>query len=98
MPNQKKLGAICLVVLALQLSCTRIPQSPLKEGALRTIKLGQNDSIPSDWGKLTSAVIAPDFPSQVQLWFQDEKGEIHMAVYDSVQGKLGPIAKVLPRN
>lgn len=97
MSNIIKLGKVIVILLVLQLSCTKFPQPPATEGALPTIDIVQTDSIPSEWGKLVSVAISPDFPRRVQLWFQDEKGEIHLAFYDMSQRKLAPKVVVFHR-
>lgn len=90
-------GKVLTIALVLQLSCTKIPQSPATEGALPTIDIVQTNSIPSEWGKLVSVVISPDFPRRVQLWFQNEKGDIYLAFYEMSQRKLAPKAVVFSR-
>lgn len=97
MSNLRKLGKIIMILVVLQLSCTKFPQTPAKEGALPLERLTQSNSIPSDWGKLISVAIPPDHPRQVQLWFQDEKGNIHLAFYDMDQNRLSPDAVVFSR-
>jgi hypothetical protein len=98
MSNLTKLCLIVVVLVVLQLSCTRLPQKqPVQEGSVATEKLTQTNSIPSDWGKLISVVIPPDSPNLAQLWFQDEKGDIHMAGYNMVQNRLTTNARLFPR-
>jgi len=98
MPNLIKLGAPLLILALVQPSCTKIPQTPAAEGALPTIDVVQADSIPSDWGKLVSVTISPDFPRRVQLWFQDEKNVIRLVFYDMPQRRLAPKAVVFNRS
>jgi hypothetical protein len=97
MSNLRKLGTILMILVVFQLSCTKLEQKPAKEGALPIISLNQTNSIPSDWGKLISTTISPDSPRLVLLWFQDEKGDIHLASYDMRQNKLSPDAAVIRR-
>ena len=96
MPNVSKIGKFFMILVVLQLSCTKL-QTPAKEGALPMERLIQTNSIPSEWGKLISVAISPDFPRRVQLWLQDEKGNIHLAFYDMVQNRLSPDAIVFRR-
>ena len=96
MSNLRKLGTILMVLVVFQLSCTKLKQAPT-EGALPIIGLNQTNSIPSDWGKLISTTISPDSPRLVLLWFQDEKGDIHLASYNMGQNKLSADAAVIRR-
>ena len=93
-----KLGSLFFMLAIFLTSCAKLPQTPAKEGALPMESLAQTNSIPADWGKLVSVTISPDFPRQVQLWFQDEKGDIHLAFYEMAQNKLSPDAIVFRRN
>ena len=97
MSNLGKLGTTIVILVVFQLSCTKLEQKPAKEGALPTISLNQTNSIPSDWGKLISTTVSPDSPGLVLLWFQDEKGDIHLASYDMRQNRLSPDAAVIRR-
>jgi hypothetical protein len=98
MVNISKLVTIALLVLVVQISCTKLPQAPSKEGALATIDVADATTIPREWGNLVSVVISPDFPRRVQLWFQNEKGDIHLAFYEMQQRKLAPKGVVFPRS
>jgi len=97
MSNLAKLGTILVILTVLQPSCTKIQQPLEKAGALPTENLAQTNSIPSDWGKLISVAISPDFPRIAQLWFQDEKGDIRLVFYNTNQNKLVPTAVVFRR-
>ncbi len=98
MSNLRKLGTIIMILVVFQLSCTKLQQEPAqKEGALPILRLDQTNSIPSDWGKLISTTISPDMPRVVLLWFQDEKGDIHLASYNMRQNKISPNAVVIRR-
>lgn len=98
MPIFNKMTKVLLVLLVLQLSCTKYPPAPGEEGALAVIDLVQRDSIPAEWGPLISVVISPDFPRRVQLWFQDESGNIRLAFYEMNQRKLAPKVVVFGRS
>jgi hypothetical protein len=98
MSNLKKLCLIVVVLVVLQLSCTKLPQKqPVSEGTIATEKLTQTNSIPSDWGKLISVVIRSD-SQWALLWFQNEKGDIHLLGYNVVENRLAADAKLFPRN
>ena len=98
MSNLTKLGKAILLVLLIQISCTKLPQAPKGEGAFATVDIIQTNSIPAEWGKLVSATVSPDFPRRVQLWFQNEAGEIHLAFYEMPQRQLAPKAVMIPRS
>ena len=97
MSNLTKLGKIIVILAVLQLSCAKVQQPFAKAGGLPTENLTQTNSLPSDWGKLISVAVSPDFPRTVQLWFQDEKGDVRLVFYDMNQNKLGPSAVVFRR-
>ena len=93
-----KIGSLFLVLAIFLPSCTKLPQGlPDKEGSLPKETLAQNQSIPSQWGKLVSVAISPDFPRMTQLWFQNEEGDIHLAFYDLRQNRLFTEAVVIRR-
>jgi len=93
-----RMGGVLLIGFIFLASCAKLPPTPAKEGALPVEKLAQTNSVPADWGRLTSATISPDFPRQVQLWFQNDQGEIRLVFYDMPQNKLMAEAIVLRRN
>jgi len=39
-------------------------------------------SIPSEWGKIIAVSNVGQFPVMVQLWFQDDDGNIYMVPYN----------------
>jgi hypothetical protein len=98
MSNLGRVGTILLILAALQMSCTKIQQPSAEGGALTTEKLAQTNLIPSDWGKLISVAISPDFPRLAQLWFQDEKGDIRLVFYEMSQNKIRPTAVLFRRS
>ena len=97
MSNLRKFGTFIMILVVFQLSCTKLRPKPTEEGTLPVTSLNQTNSIPSDWGKLISTTISPDFTYLVLLWFQDEKGDIHLASYDMRKNKLLPDAIVIRR-
>ena len=97
MPNLARLGKLIVILIVLQLSCTKIQRPFGKAGGFPTETLAQTNSLPSEFGKLVSVVVSPDFPRTAQLWFQDEKGDVRLVFYDMNQNKLGPSAVVFRR-
>lgn len=92
-----KVGIGLLVTALLVITCAKLPPTPAKTGTLMAEKISETDSVPDAWGKLISATISSDFPRQVQLWFQDEKGEIRLAFYDMPQNRLMPEVLIIRR-
>ena len=99
MSNQAKLLLVAVVLVVFCSACTKLPQgqSP-KAGNVAVIKLPQTNSIPSSWGKLISAVIPADSPEWTQLWFQDEKGDLRLAFFNTKQKVLGLFGRLIPRD
>ena len=84
------------VLVLLALSCAKLPEpaSPPKEGFAQ---LPDGTTIPSDWGNLVSTSSVPLYQDLVQLWFQDEKGMIHMVVYNLRTNQLNLESRMIPR-
>lgn len=92
--------AMCFlaIVFLLPLSCTELPdRTPLEEGAIAVEKMENVDSIPSAWGSLVSVTNRPDVAHVFQLWFQDEDGNVRMAVYNMPLNRLLPSAILIPQ-
>ena len=89
-----RLAAGVLVLLAL--SCAKLPEqlTPPKESFAQ---LPDENTIPSDWGNLVSTSSIPLYQDLVQLWFQDEKGTIHMVVYNLRTNRLNLESRMIPR-
>ena len=70
---------VCLGMVALLLfsvSCKRLGEPGPAEQKLISERLPQPDSIPAKWGKLVSVSSVPSVPDWVQLWFQDDTGNV----------------------
>jgi hypothetical protein len=91
----------CLVVMVLVLlvlSCTKIPQfSAAGQGTVAIEKLPAKDSIPLKWGNLVSVTVSPDAGYYFQLWFQDEQGNLRMAIYQMRTNSLSDEVRFIPR-
>lgn len=83
---------VCLLVICLallQFSCTKLPEErEWNVGDVIIEELPYSDSIPSAWGDLISVSNAMGELARVQLWFQNENGEIRMLRYDILQNHL----------
>lgn len=84
---------ICILAIVLVLftfSCTRLPEESIAiEGEkIAKVKLAHLDSIPSKWGNLISVSSVPEYPTTVQLWFQDENGNVRMVPYSINRNQL----------
>ena len=93
--------SICLLVAILvliNLSCAKLTkEKPAEVGEVAVEELPYKDSIPSNWGKLVTVSSAPGIDHWVQLWFEDEEGNIRMVAYNIVQNRLSSQAKVFRR-
>ena len=86
---------VCLVFLPL--SCARISEEPSEGEAIAIEKLSHSNAIPSNWGKLISVSHRPDFRNVFQLWFQDEEGNLRMAVYNMKTNRLLRVTRLIPQ-
>jgi hypothetical protein len=100
----KYLACIFLVVL-LSLSCAKLPEAPTgKEPGLGMEVLPLGDTIPLNWGNLiavnNSITVASRngvYSKEVQLWFLDKEGNIHMVLYDVETNRFNRAFKYLKR-
>ena len=97
MSNRSWTFVFVVALIVLHVSCVKLPQtqSP-KEGEVISEKLVETNSIPADWGKLISVVNTAD-ATVFQLWFQSEKGDVHMVTYDMRYNRLAKYAKLIPQ-
>jgi hypothetical protein len=80
-------------------SCTKISEEPTEGDpeAIAIENISQANAVPSNWGKLISVSHRPDFENVFQLWFQDEDGNIRMAVYNMRKNRLLQSALIIPQ-
>ena len=89
---------VVAVTLLLPLSCTKLPERvPLEKGTIAVERMPGTDSIPSNWGSLVAVTNRPDVAHVFQLWFQDEDGDVRMAVYNMTLNSLLPNAILIPK-
>lgn len=92
---------ICLIavgLILLHLSCARLQEElPTGEGDIVLEELPHTDSIPLSWGKLISVSSALNIPNWVQLWFQDEEGNVRMVPYSVRENRLATQARLIRR-
>ncbi|NIM20307.1 MAG: hypothetical protein GTO51_08765 [Candidatus Latescibacteria bacterium] len=90
------LGIAVLVIL--NISCAKLTEEkPVTMGAVAVEELPFEDSFPSNWGKLITVSSAPDIRHWVQLWFEDDEGNIRMATYNIIQNELSDQVRVFHR-
>ncbi len=86
-------AAIYFVVIAsvlLTFSCARLLEEPTPEEIVVAKEaLPYMDSIPAQWGNLISVSSVAEYPTQVQLWFQDDKGLVRMVTYSIRSNMFG---------
>ncbi len=92
---------LCLIVtffVFINLSCAKLAEeNPAKVGEITVEELPYKDSIPASWGKLISVSRSPDVSRWVQLWFEDESGNIRMVAYNIVQNRMASQARLFLR-
>ncbi len=94
----RTLVLLLAAALLTPLACTKLPERlPLEEGPITVQKVPEADSLPSNWGSLVAVTNRPDVAHVFQLWFQDEDGNVHMAVYNMSLNRLLPSAIMIPK-
>jgi len=82
--NRKTFVCAVIVILGITLmSCEKLPTTP--EQDKQGLKMESTQlvrSIPSEWGNLIAVSNVSQFPVMVQLWFQDNDGNIYMVPYN----------------
>ncbi|MBW1674074.1 MAG: hypothetical protein JRJ45_10610 [Deltaproteobacteria bacterium] len=82
MLSRKEMFLCLLIVVLLPLSCTRLDQlTTVGASSLAGEKLPGDGSIPVGYGNLISVSSLDQHPHMVQLWFQNEDGELRMVRY-----------------
>ncbi len=94
-----------MFLIVLLLSCAKLPETPTgKEAGLGMEVLQLGDTIPLNWGNLiavnSSITVASSngqYTKEVQLWFLDKEGNIHMILYDVEFNRFNKAFKYLKR-
>jgi len=74
---------VMVILIAFLMSCAKLPDTGQKtEGNMKMELAEFGDTVPPAWGKLVSVSSASQFPMMVQLWFQDNEGNVYMIPYD----------------
>lgn len=87
---------ILMTIVLLTLSCAKVG-SVSGEGDLVSEALPNVDSIPSKYGNLVSVSSVTEYPDWVQLWFQDENGNIRMVRYSVRENRFAKDCKLVTR-
>ncbi len=76
---------LCAVVVAfvvLSMSCSKTPWSrPVVEGSVKMEIVKCGNAIPAAWGDVISVSSVGQYEGWVQVWFQDEAGDLYMIPY-----------------
>jgi len=88
-----------LGLVALSVSCTRLPQdgAPRAAGGLAVESLEDEVSVPSEWGNLIDVTQHPSLEQITWLWFQDDEGSIRVVWYNVRTMRLATEATVIHR-
>ena len=89
----KYLAGMFLIVLLL--SCTKIPEPIESNLGMQELPLG--NTLPAQWGNLVAVTSASEYPSYVQLWFQDKDGNVYLVRYNIWKNKFGLKYKSIKR-
>ncbi len=78
------LVCVVLVVFTACLgSCAKLPDTGQHNKQYIKMEISDiGDFIPASWGKLISVSSASKYPMMVQLWFQDNDGNVYMIPYN----------------
>ena len=90
---------VFLGLLALSVSCTRLPRegAPGAAGGLAVESLEDAVSVPSEWGHLIDVIQHPSLEQITWLWFQDDEGTIRIVWYNTRTSRLSTEATVIHR-
>lgn len=94
-----RLGVIAVLLSAL--ACTRVPAFvPESEGGVALESLKDRGSIPAGWGTLvtvTTSATSEHGTPHLQLWFQDQEGNVREAAFDPQTNQFLPNARLFRR-
>jgi hypothetical protein len=85
-------------ILIFGVSCTKLGKPGPGEQKLVLQELTQADSIPAKWGKLVSVSSVASEERWVQLWFQDDEGNIRLVPYNVSDNYLSNQARMIRRD
>jgi hypothetical protein len=92
-------GLTLAMLLFCMLSCTPLQEPDVSGDAPVAIeKLPVAGSIPAEWGDLVAVTVNPSFSYQYQLWFQDERGNVRLVVFDNRMKQLLTESRLFPRS
>jgi hypothetical protein len=97
--SRRILGVLGIgMVLMLGVSCQRLGEPARGEQALKVQVLEHTGSIPASWGKLVTTSSCPAAKEWIQLWFQDDAGNLRMVAYNLEKNTLLGQAILFPRD
>lgn len=84
MGRQILVCAVLVVFTVCMGSCAKLPNTTEQNdnGYLKMELAEVGNTIPASWGKLISVSSASQYPMMVQLWFQDNDGNVYMIPYN----------------
>ena len=90
---------LCLLIIVLfPLSCTKLDQvTTIGTSSLAMEELPGDGSIPADYGNLISVSSLDQYPTMVQLWFQNEDGDLRMVQYSFKYNHFSKFAYLISR-
>ena len=77
---------VCAVLVVFTIclgACAKLPDTAQNDKENLRMELAEvGDALPASWGKLISVSSVSQYPSWVQLWFQDNYGNVYMIPYN----------------
>jgi hypothetical protein len=84
----KTLGTLLVATLVCCFASCRKLEPPAAATGVPTQSLRGTSSIPAAWGRLVSVTTESTYPDLMQLWFQDDNGNVRMVAFRLRTGEL----------
>jgi hypothetical protein len=89
---------ILIFAAALCLSCARLDDmQDSGASAFAVEQLPQDGSVPGKYGDLVAVSSVEGYPDNLQLWFQDEKGDLRLVRFSVRRNQFMGAAQMIPR-
>ena len=92
------ISLILMILVLMPSSCAKLDQpSPKGESVIVKEALPATDSIPKKYGNLVSVSSVAEYPAWVQLWFQDENGNLRIVPYSIRDNRFAGSVRLIPQ-
>jgi hypothetical protein len=97
MSGRAKILLVAVLLVALGWSCAKYPSTTPEEGDFATERMPSMESIPPGWGELISVSSCAKHGDWVQLWLQDEDGNLRLIGYNVTTNRFATTFRLIPR-